>query len=365
MFVTHQVSNIYSQLGSVFHFWFLTSIRCIFIPIILTIATEIRLAGGAGGYEGRVEVRYGGQWGTICDDNWDINDATIVCRSLGFPSSVAAKSFGPGNGIIWLDDVACTGTESDLKGCTHNGWGNHNCQHHEDAGVVCSTGKINCDYIYFYWNIYNSHLSKPSLIYYFKYNLGCTWIQKDGYYVEEGHTTVDECYDTLQEAKEKCIDSQDCHAIATQNNVCGGKYRVSHGGPTWGYSENWVNHQIRAWEHVHCRGNEHFMQNRIWLCYLLFECDLFTKICFENRFQLSPVNGMNGQSEIVQQNAASEPEPIQESNVLKNWTEEHVLANPRKLKSVWTKNVQVRKMLTRVIWKQIYLVTPCINIILI
>ena len=111
--------------------------------------------------------------------------------------------------------------------------------------------------------LFCNNLSKPSLIYYFKYNLGCTWIQKDGYYVEEGHTTVDECYDTLQEAKEKCIDSQDCHAIATQNNVCGGKYRVSHGGPTWGYSENWVQHQLRAWEHIRCRGNEHFMQNRI------------------------------------------------------------------------------------------------------
>ena len=94
-------------------------------------------------------------------------------------------------------------------------------------------------------------------------NLGCTWIQKDGYYVEEGHEDEDECYDTLEEAKDKCIASQDCHAIATQNNVCGGKYRVSHGGPTWGHSPKWETYEIRAWEHVHCRGNEHFMQHRI------------------------------------------------------------------------------------------------------
>ena len=54
------------------------------------------------------------------------------------------------------------------------------------------------------------------------------------------------------------------------------------------------------------------------------------------RFQLSTVNGMNGLSELAQQNAVSEPEPIPESNLLKNLTEEPVPANPRKLKSVWT-----------------------------
>ena len=47
----------------------------------------------------------------------------------------------------------------------------------------------------------------------------------------------------------------------------------------------------------------------------------------------------------------SEPEPIPESNLLKNLTEELVLANPRKLRSVWTKNVQVRNFLVRVIYK--------------
>ena len=97
-------------------------------------------------------------------------------------------------------------------------------------------------------------------------NLGCNWIQKDGYYVEEGLQEAlkgdeDECYGTLQEAKDKCIASKDCHAIATQDNVCGGKYRASHGGPTWKKSPKTTeeNYKIRAWEHVHCRGKEHFM----------------------------------------------------------------------------------------------------------
>ena len=92
----------------------------------------------------------------------------------------------------------------------------------------------------------------PSNVY-----LGCNWIQKDGYFVREGHLATDECYDTLQEAKENCIASKDCHAIATQSNVCGGKYRVSHGGPT--FKPHWM-YDVRAWEH-HCRGNDNSMQN--------------------------------------------------------------------------------------------------------
>ena len=96
-----------------------------------------------------MEVRYGGRWGTICDDSWDVNDAAVVCRSLGFHSAKEATtgaSFGEGSGKIWLDDVSCTGTESDLNGCTHRGWGEESCVHDEDAGVVCS-GNMKFDYV--------------------------------------------------------------------------------------------------------------------------------------------------------------------------------------------------------------------------
>ena len=103
---------------------------------------EIRLAGGPSGRSGRVEVFANGQWGTVCDDSWDINDARVVCRQLGFADAEASyfgfeHNFGQGTGEILLDDVACTGNEMSLLDCPNNGLGNHNCSHSEDAGVLC------------------------------------------------------------------------------------------------------------------------------------------------------------------------------------------------------------------------------------
>ena len=105
----------------------------------------MRLVGGSGSWEGRVEVYYNNIWGTVCDDSWDINDARVVCRQLGFPGVVSAPTnarFGPGSGQIWLDDVACSGRESSIIYCRHRGWGSHNCDHSEDASVICSGGML-------------------------------------------------------------------------------------------------------------------------------------------------------------------------------------------------------------------------------
>merc|ERR1739848_175608 len=53
-----------------------------------------------------------------------------------------------------------------------------------------------------------------------------------GVYVQEQHGQTNECYSTLAEAASKCLAAGDCGAVATQSNVGGGCYRVTHGGPT-------------------------------------------------------------------------------------------------------------------------------------
>ncbi|XP_044037977.1 uncharacterized protein LOC122869245 isoform X2 [Siniperca chuatsi] len=101
---------------------------------------RIRLAGSTR-CSGRVEIFYNGAWGTVCDDNWDLSDAEVVCRQWGCGTALGAPQlahFGEGTGKIWLDDVACSGSERSLTECQHRGFGRHNCEHSEDAGVICS-----------------------------------------------------------------------------------------------------------------------------------------------------------------------------------------------------------------------------------
>ena len=111
----------------------------------ITVAREgsVRLVNGAGANEGRVEIFLSGQWGTVCDNDWDLADATVVCHQLGYLRAVEAPrsaSFGAGSGPSWYHSLDCTGTEQSLTECNSS---NYNfgsaCFHFQDAGVVCSS----------------------------------------------------------------------------------------------------------------------------------------------------------------------------------------------------------------------------------
>ena len=96
---------------------------------------EIRLVDGHSHSEGRVEVFFNGAWGTVCDSNWDLNDAHVVCRMLGYGRALRALRgayFGEGSGDILLDNLACSGSD-----CTHNGIKSAGCGHRNYASVVC------------------------------------------------------------------------------------------------------------------------------------------------------------------------------------------------------------------------------------
>ncbi|KAL7975866.1 hypothetical protein Chor_011781 [Crotalus horridus] len=95
--------------------------------------------------EGRIEVLYDKEWGTICDDDFTLANAHVLCRHLGFVAATGwthSAKYGKGVGRIWLDNVSCGGREKSIAECQSRGWGNSDCSHEEDAGVICKDERI-------------------------------------------------------------------------------------------------------------------------------------------------------------------------------------------------------------------------------
>lgn len=116
-----------------------------FLSLLIAEVFELRLVNGSDLHPsvGRLEIKYEGVWGTICDDFFDKNSAAVACRMLGFGGALAVYprgqlSQGSDSQPIWLDDVSCpTGNEATFTECGHSQFGINNCIHGEDVGIGC------------------------------------------------------------------------------------------------------------------------------------------------------------------------------------------------------------------------------------
>ncbi|RDD45648.1 Deleted in malignant brain tumors 1 protein [Trichoplax sp. H2] len=106
----------------------------------LSDTEPLRLLGGPNRYSGNLEVFFKGRWGSVCDDRFDLKDANVACRQLGFASAkdfACCSKYGSKVTPYWLDDLDCTGTETALSLCKHSAWGVANCGNLEVASIEC------------------------------------------------------------------------------------------------------------------------------------------------------------------------------------------------------------------------------------
>ncbi|KAI8789972.1 galectin-3-binding protein, partial [Biomphalaria glabrata] len=129
----------------------LVTLTCLYAIVLARryLEGDVRLIGGSRRYMGTVVIFHDGKWGAICDSQWDKQDATVVCRQLGYSRVVKTSirsEFGMGTKRMWLSGVQCHGDELRLSDCLSRGFNSSTRDHcpgrARSAGVICSAAII-------------------------------------------------------------------------------------------------------------------------------------------------------------------------------------------------------------------------------
>ena len=124
-------------------------ILILYVYYDVCVANLVRLIGDSSHIEGRLEVYYNGRWGTVCNDGWNDEYASLVCKQFGFGSSGKLADFGAGTGSIFLEKVMCSSNDTILASCGHYGVGiSVHCNHYDDVGVKCDGNLRVCFILY-------------------------------------------------------------------------------------------------------------------------------------------------------------------------------------------------------------------------
>lgn len=111
----------------------------------ISFSGNVKLSGGLNRCAGKVEFFDKSQWGTLCSESWDFNDASVACKQLdcGRTHKLTTHEEHDGsNTHTWLDQIECSGMESSLAQCTRRPFTDKTCNTTAIAGVVCTGQRI-------------------------------------------------------------------------------------------------------------------------------------------------------------------------------------------------------------------------------
>lgn len=102
---------------------------------------EVQLTNGKDECSGRVEVRHKEDWHTVCDQDWTLSKAQVVCENLQCGSAYEAPGrahFGQGTGLVVEANDSCFNSTTTLQQCSREGFRSSSCGHDHDAGAICA-----------------------------------------------------------------------------------------------------------------------------------------------------------------------------------------------------------------------------------